>query len=91
MRFVFNFVFNYAMAALEFDRDDYRDEADAHWRFSPYRGQHANMHLCEAMIAAHQATGEARSLADHVTRRQARLAGGLVWEHHDAHWNVDGD
>lgn len=75
----------------------YRDEADAQWRFSPYRGQNANMHMCEAMIAAHQATGEARyldraiTLADHITRRQAALAGGLVWEHYDAHWNVDWD
>src|SRR5690606_27213696 len=30
----------------------YRDEADADWRFSPYRGQNANMHMCEAMLAA---------------------------------------
>ena len=75
----------------------YRDEADAQWRFSSYRGQNANMHLCEAMIAAHQATGEVRyldralTLADHITRRQAALAGGLVWEHYDAQWNVDWD
>lgn len=75
----------------------YRDEADAHWQFSPYRGQNANMHMCEAMIAAHQATGEVRYLdralilADRITRRQAALAGGLVWEHYDAHWNVDWD
>ena len=75
----------------------YRDEADAQWHFSPYRGQNANMHMCEAMIAAHQATGEVRyldralTLADHITRRQAALAGGLVWEHYDAQWNVDWD
>jgi len=75
----------------------YRDEADPQWRFSTYRGQNANMHLCEAMIAAHQATGEMRyldralTLADHITRRQAALAGGLVWEHYDAQWNVDWD
>ena len=75
----------------------YRDEADAQWHFSPYRGQNANMHMCEAMIAAHQATREARyldralTLADHITRRQAALAGGLVWEHYDAQWNVDWD
>ena len=28
------------------------DEADADWNFSTYRGQNANMHLCEAMLAA---------------------------------------
>jgi mannose/cellobiose epimerase-like protein (N-acyl-D-glucosamine 2-epimerase family) len=73
----------------------YRDEADADWHFSPYRGQNANMHLCEAMIAAYQATREPRyldralSLADHMTRRQAAKAGGLVWEHYDTAWNID--
>ena len=36
----------------------YRDEADPDWRFSAYRGQNANMHLCEAMLAAYQASDE---------------------------------
>lgn len=73
----------------------YRDEADDHWRFSDYRGQNANMHMCEAMIAAWQASHDARYLdralllADHMTRRQAALADGLVWEHYDAHWRID--
>ncbi|MCP1373945.1 AGE family epimerase/isomerase [Dyella lutea] len=73
----------------------YRDEADADWHFSPYRGQNANMHLCEAMIAAYQATREPRyldralTLADHMTRRQAAKASGLVWEHYDTAWNID--
>jgi mannose/cellobiose epimerase-like protein (N-acyl-D-glucosamine 2-epimerase family) len=75
----------------------YRDEADANWHFSDYRGQNANMHLCEAMLAAYQASNEpgyldrAYTLADHMTRRQAALAGGLVWEHYDAHWAIDWD
>lgn len=75
----------------------YRDEADAAWHFSDYRGQNANMHMCEAMLAAYQASGEARylhrayTLADHMTRRQAALAGGLVWEHYDARWAIDWD
>lgn len=75
----------------------YRDEADAAWTFTPYRGQNANMHLCEAMLAAFDATGEARylerayTLADNMTRRQAARAGGFVWEHYDADWNVDWD
>lgn len=75
----------------------YRDEADPSWRFSDYRGQNANMHLCEALIAAYEASGEsryyyrARTLASHMTRRQASLAGGLVWEHYDRDWNVDWD
>lgn len=75
----------------------YRDEADARWQYSGYRGQNANMHLCEALLAAFDASGEARYLdralllADHMTRRQATSAGGLVWEHYDRDWDVDWD
>ena len=75
----------------------YRDEADAEWNFSPYRGQNANMHLTEALLAAWEATQNARYLqralavADVMTRRQAQQAGGLVWEHYDAQWNIDWD
>lgn len=73
----------------------YRDEADRDWHFSAYRGQNANMHLCEAMLAAFDATAERRwldralTLAQNMTRRQADKAGGLVWEHYDIDWNVD--
>jgi mannose/cellobiose epimerase-like protein (N-acyl-D-glucosamine 2-epimerase family) len=75
----------------------YRDEADERWQFSAYRGQNANMHLTEALIAAFEATNEARYLdralavADAMTRRQAAQAGGLVWEHYDASWTIDWD
>ena len=75
----------------------YADEADAHWTLSPYRGQNANMHLCEALLAAFDATSETRyldraeQLADHICIRQAALAGGLVWEHYHANWQVDWD
>ncbi|QGW63721.1 AGE family epimerase/isomerase [Lysobacter soli] len=82
-----------------FDADAglYRDEADAEWNFSDYRGQNANMHMCEAMLAAYEATKQSRFLdralllADGMTRRQAAKAGGLVWEHYDRDWNVDWD
>ena len=73
----------------------YRDEADADWNFSHYRGQNANMHLCEAMLAAFETGSEARylerayMLADGMTRRRARKTGGLVWEHYDRDWNPD--
>jgi mannose/cellobiose epimerase-like protein (N-acyl-D-glucosamine 2-epimerase family) len=73
----------------------YRDEADEHWQFSDYRGQNANMHMCEAMLAAYEASGNRRYLdralllADNMTRRQAAKANGLVWEHYDTDWNVD--
>jgi mannose/cellobiose epimerase-like protein (N-acyl-D-glucosamine 2-epimerase family) len=73
----------------------YRDQADADWHFSGYRGQNANMHMCEAMLAAYLASDDVRYLdralllADHMTRRQAAKAGGLVWEHYDAQWEID--
>jgi len=73
----------------------YRDEANDQWQFTDYRGQNANMHMCEAMLAAYQASDEPRyleralQLADNMTRRQAAKADGLVWEHYDVNWNVD--
>lgn len=73
----------------------YRDEADADWNFTNYRGQNANMHMCEAMLTAYEASSDRRyleraaTLAENITQRQAALAGGLVWEHYDADWNVD--
>jgi mannose/cellobiose epimerase-like protein (N-acyl-D-glucosamine 2-epimerase family) len=75
----------------------YADEASPEWEVKPYRGQNANMHGCEAMLAAYDATGEVRflhraeTLARHITLRQAALAGDLVWEHYHADWNVDWD
>jgi mannose/cellobiose epimerase-like protein (N-acyl-D-glucosamine 2-epimerase family) len=73
----------------------YADEASADWTVSPYRGQNANMHACEAMLAAYEATHEsrylerARTLAENMTGRQAQLAGGLIWEHYREDWSVD--
>lgn len=73
----------------------YADEASADWRLSGYRGQNCNMHLCEALLAAYEATGEDRYLkrsallADHMVNRQAALCGGQVWEHYDSQWRID--
>jgi len=64
---------------------------------APYRGQNANMHICEACLAAYEATGEDRFLyraieiADAVTRRQTGPTGGLIWEHYHADWTPDFD
>ena len=76
----------------------YADEANADWSvLAAYRGQNANMHACEALIAAFEATAEphylhrAEALARHITQHQAALAGGLVWEHYHADWSVDWD
>lgn len=73
----------------------YKDEASPDWVVSGYRGQNANMHMCEAMLAAFESSGAARylgrahTLADNMTRRQAKKARGLVWEHYDEHWEPD--
>lgn len=79
----------------------YADEATPDWRVGPYRGQNANMHACEANLAAFDATRDARflqralTLAESVTGRLAALADGLVWEHYrtgaDGTWSVDWD
>jgi len=75
----------------------YADEATPDWQVGPYRGQNANMHSCEAMIAAFDATKDRRyldralTLATSITQRQAGLAGGLVWEHYRPDWSVDPD
>lgn len=76
----------------------YADEASADWSYlDGYRGQNANMHACEALIAAFEATGEtayllrAETLARNITERQAALAHGLIWEHYHADWSVDWD
>lgn len=73
----------------------YADEASPDWQLSPYRGQNANMHACEAMLAAHEATAHpfclqrATQLAESVTRKLAAQAHGLIWEHYHADWTPD--
>ncbi len=74
----------------------YADEASGDWSvLSAYRGQNANMHACEALLAAFEATNEVRylrraeQLAHNITVRQAALAGGLVWEHYHDDWTID--
>ena len=74
----------------------YADEASADWQqLSVYRGQNANMHSCEALIAAYEATGEqlyldrALLLAQNVCVRQTETTGGQIWEHYDRHWQLD--
>ena len=75
----------------------YRDEASPDWVFSAYRGQNANMHMCEAMLTAYEVSREPRYLdrahvlAGNMTQRQAAKAGGLIWEHYDARWEIDWD
>lgn len=75
----------------------YACEASPDWKLTSYRGQNDNMHACEALIAAFEATGEnryldrARMLAWNITVRQAALTGGAVWEHFRTDWLPDLD
>ncbi|MCY3660164.1 MAG: AGE family epimerase/isomerase [Caldilineaceae bacterium] len=77
----------------------YVDEIDANdWNsIAPYRGQNANMHMCEAMLAAFEATGQDRFLArSHLLAKRICLdladrADGLIWEHYRTDWTHDWD
>ena len=80
------------------DKGLYLDERSADWaEIDPYRGQNANMHACEAMLAAFEVSGEAHylerayQLAKAVTVNLAKQAGDLVWEHYSADWGLDWD
>lgn len=68
----------------------------ADWEeIEPYRGQNANMHGCEAFLAAYRATGEhayldrATTIARMLTVELAAETDGLIWEHYTTEWAVD--
>lgn len=74
------------------------DRASGDWTDrASYRGQNANMHTCEALLAAHEATGEssfldrAHEIASTFTREVARQTDGLLWEHYTEAWEADPD
>lgn len=76
----------------------YLDEMEKDWKnISPYRGQNANMHMCEAMISAFEATGDkkylnrAYELAKRICVDMTKKTNGLIWEHFDSDWNPDWD
>ena len=73
----------------------YADEISEDGILSDYRGQNSNMHACEAMISAFEATGDdtyfkrAQTIAHNVTQRQASMTDGLVWEHYTTDFQTD--
>ena len=80
----------------------YADEASGDWAvLDRYRGQNANMHACEAHMAAFRATGgalhlaRARAIAHAMCVRQAARVdaavglGALVYEHYGPDWEPD--
>ena len=60
-----------------------------------YRGQNANMHMCEAMLACWEATGEkfyidrAQILATRICQELPSRTDGLIWEHYKSDWTHD--
>jgi mannose/cellobiose epimerase-like protein (N-acyl-D-glucosamine 2-epimerase family) len=78
------------------NHEAYADERDASLTtLDTYRGQNANMHMCEALLCAWQATNNPRYLdraellATRFTFALAEQSKGLVWEHYTRDWNVD--
>jgi mannose/cellobiose epimerase-like protein (N-acyl-D-glucosamine 2-epimerase family) len=73
----------------------YADEINEVGILQDYRGQNANMHLCEAMIAAYEASGnskflaKAQVIAENIVQRQANLTNSLVWEHYTQNFQPD--
>jgi mannose/cellobiose epimerase-like protein (N-acyl-D-glucosamine 2-epimerase family) len=74
----------------------YADERDASLQtLHTYRGQNANMHICEALLAAFEATGDghyldrAEVLANRFAGELASLNDGLIWEHYSSNWQLD--
>ena len=78
----------------------YADEADDAWTVGAYRGQNANMHACEAHMAAFLALRQPRHLARaraiaramcvrQAERVRAETGHALVYEHYGADWAPD--
>lgn len=78
------------------DDELYDDEISPDWSVvDPYRGQNANMHTCEAMIAAYEATQDqtyldrAVTLAKRVCIDLAGQSDSMIWEHYTENWQID--
>lgn len=76
----------------------YNDVMSPDWKTTdPYRGQNANMHSCEATLAAYEATKDPKFLdraillARRVTREINKPADGLIWEHYNTRWEPEWD
>lgn len=75
----------------------YADEITPAGTLLDYRGQNANMHMCEACLAAYEFTGEphylgrAELLIERFVFDLAKQSDDLVWEHYRADWSIDWD
>lgn len=73
-----------------------RDEYNQDWsELLPYRGQNANMHMTEALMAAYEATGDksylakAERIAELIIGKHAVSLDYRVAEHFDENWVLD--
>lgn len=80
----------------EEDMGLFSDEWNRDWSpFSTYRGMNANMHGVEAMLTAHEATGDetylhrAGRILDFFTRKIAPTEGWRLPEHYTQDWQID--
>lgn len=82
-------------AFYEPEHQAYADEITPAGARIAYRGQNANMHMCEACLAAYEATKapeyllRAQSLIEKFAFGLAGHSGGLVWEHYTEQWDID--
>ena len=73
----------------------YADTLSTEGVLSDYRGQNANMHICEAMISAYEATNNplflkrAEVIAENICCKQAALTNDLIWEHYTSDFQTD--
>lgn len=73
----------------------YADEISPDGVLIDYRGQNANMHMCEACLAAHEFTGDERylnralALIERFAFNLADQAHCMVWEHYNQDWSID--
>jgi mannose/cellobiose epimerase-like protein (N-acyl-D-glucosamine 2-epimerase family) len=81
---------------FEPERGLFRSELGSDWRpLEAYRGQNANMHMCEAMLVAFEATGEeghlngAARIARGITVDLTAETDGRIWEHYADDWRHD--
>lgn len=83
----------------QFWEDEYglcKSEYDSAWtQPDTYRGQNANMHICEALIAVYEATYDdqylhaALTIAEALTITLTQDTDGLIWEHYTPTWEHD--
>ena len=90
---VFDFMDRYFWEDAHSAYADERDQTLSHCL--EYRGQNANMHSVEALIAAYEATDDtmflarAKQIAHQFCNLLSASSDGQIWEHYDSNWQLD--